>query len=395
MKKLLVLTDRYKPEEFLINELVDEFSENGYEVTVVTLVPTYPFGEIYNGYKNNLFSSSFEKGIKIIRFRAVTGYKSNKLKKIFSFFNYVVFASIFVLLKAYKYDRIFIYHVGALTIGIPGVIAKLYNKPVTIWSQDIWPDSVFPNGFYGIKKFYLFFIELLVMVVYRVIDNVIVSCEPFIDVIKRYVPDKNIYYLPNWAISECEVNTKEKILLSNKINITFAGNINKWRSLDTIIKAFHEYNINSYAQLNIVGDGSGLEELKKYKNNNNLEDVVFWGRVPSKDISKYYDASDILLISLAPNKCYSLYLPAKFSTYLTTGKPILAVMRGAVPELMKSYNVGVTSIPDDIEEVKRAFDKILRLNEIEKKYIKDESSRLLKDHFEKNKIIKSILNILN
>lgn len=396
MKKILVLSDRYKPEEFLINELIEEWTRKGYNVTVVTLVPTYPFGEVFNGYKNALFSSIKKANLNIIRFKAVTGYKTSRIKKILSFFNYVLFSSLYVLFMGWSYDKVFVYQVGALTIGIPGILAKLYNKKVTIWSQDIWPDSVFPQGFKGTyKNILLHLLEGLVKIVYLATDNVIVSCEPFIGVINKYVPNKKIFYCPNWAIRESKYCVDADFTLSNKINITFAGNINKWRSLDLIIKAFHEFNLDGKsAQLNIVGDGSGLEELRKLKDREGYDDVVFWGRVPSEKISDYYNASDVLLISLAPNPCYSLYLPAKFSTYLNAGKPILAVMNGAVPELMKKYSLGATAIPDNIESIKTALKKITSLSVIEKHEIKNESKRILIDHFDKQKIVEKITSIV-
>lgn len=98
--------------------------------------------------------------------------------------------------------------------------------------------------------------------------------------------------------------------------------------------------------MNIIGDGSGLESLKKLVKVRYITDVVFWGRKPSSEMDSYYKGSDILIISLAPNPCYSLYLPAKFSTYLSTGKPIFAIMNGAVPELMSNYKIGFYTSPD-------------------------------------------------
>lgn len=390
------MSDRYKPEDFLINELVDDWSKKGFQITVLTLVPTYPFGKVFNGYKNKLISRIVEGNIEIIRFRAVTGYRESKVKKVISFFNYLLCSTLYVLIMGWYYDKVFVYQVGALTIGIPGIVAKIYDKKVTIWSQDIWPDSVFPKGFVGVfKSILLRIIELLVKSVYSITDNIIVSCEPFTTVINKYVPQKKIYYCPNWAISESQGVIDPEFVLSDKINITFAGNINKWRSLDVIMHAFHEYNkLENKAQLNIVGDGSGLEELKNIKKNKGYDDVVFWGRVSSKQINNYFNVSDILLISLAPNPCYSLYLPAKFSTYLNTGKPILAVMNGAVPDLMRRYRVGVIAIPDDIENIKIALKNITSLSAADKKEIEVESERILMDHFDKKKIVEEITHIV-
>ena len=397
MRKILVLTEKYYPEEFLINELVEEWNKNDFEVTVVTLVPTYPYGQVFNGYKNKLYSKELFENIIIKRFKAVTGYRENKILKALSFFNYVFFASFYVVFFGWKYDHVFVYQVGALTVGIPGIISKVYKKKITIWSQDIWPDSVFPKGFNGIYKvFVLFVLKIIVKIVYGNVDNIIVSCRPFIDIINKYVDRKKIYYFPNWAAAINNGSDLSVIKLSDKINITFAGNITRWRNLDVIMRAFHRCNsADKKAQLNIVGDGSGLEYLKNIKNTEGFEDVFFFGRVSSEIINKYYDASDILLISLAPNPCYSLYLPAKFSSYLATGKPILAIMNGAVPELMSQYYVGIVANPDNKDEIEKAILQIIDMSKGEKEKISNESKRLLNDHFDKVRIIAGITKCVN
>lgn len=42
--KILILTERFFPEEFLINDLAAEWRSAGHEVEVLTQVPSYPWG---------------------------------------------------------------------------------------------------------------------------------------------------------------------------------------------------------------------------------------------------------------------------------------------------------------------------------------------------------------
>ena len=72
VKKALVLCEVFHPEDFLINDLVQEWEKKGYELEVLTRVPSYPFGKVYNGYKNNNIPleealSIFEQGIKLAK----------------------------------------------------------------------------------------------------------------------------------------------------------------------------------------------------------------------------------------------------------------------------------------------------------------------------------------
>lgn len=54
-KKILIVTECFYPEEFKINDIAFAWKSKGYEVDVLTLVPTYPLGKVYKGYKNFLF----------------------------------------------------------------------------------------------------------------------------------------------------------------------------------------------------------------------------------------------------------------------------------------------------------------------------------------------------
>ena len=50
---ILVVCQYYFPEPFRIADICEELVRRGNEVTVVTGVPNYPMGEIYDGYERN------------------------------------------------------------------------------------------------------------------------------------------------------------------------------------------------------------------------------------------------------------------------------------------------------------------------------------------------------
>ena len=56
--------------------------KKGLDIDVITLVPTYPVGKVFSGYKNRLFKKDKYKKINIYRVYAVTGYRENIKKKI-------------------------------------------------------------------------------------------------------------------------------------------------------------------------------------------------------------------------------------------------------------------------------------------------------------------------
>ena len=49
-KRILVYTNHYYPEQFKINDVVNWFLEENFEIRVITGIPNYPSGKFYKGY---------------------------------------------------------------------------------------------------------------------------------------------------------------------------------------------------------------------------------------------------------------------------------------------------------------------------------------------------------
>ena len=48
--KILIVTQYYYPEQFQINEIAPELVKRGHEVTVLSGLPNYPKGVVFDGY---------------------------------------------------------------------------------------------------------------------------------------------------------------------------------------------------------------------------------------------------------------------------------------------------------------------------------------------------------
>ncbi len=51
--KILVVSQYFWPESFIINDIVRILDEQGHEVVVATGKPNYPDGKIFDGYRAN------------------------------------------------------------------------------------------------------------------------------------------------------------------------------------------------------------------------------------------------------------------------------------------------------------------------------------------------------
>jgi glycosyltransferase involved in cell wall biosynthesis len=386
-RKGLIVTERFYPEEFIINDLAAAWAAGGLRVEVLTQAPSYPAGRLFKGYANAPFSSGKWRGVIIRRFFTVTGYRDSLFFKLLNYLNFAVTGTAAALAAARGCDRIFVYQTGPLTMAIPAVIAGLfYGIPVTIWTQDIWPDMVYS---YGFKKTPLLegFLALIIRFVYANCARILVSCEGFAGRILEYVPGREIQHYPNWPTVTPDASG-QNAGLDEGFNFTFAGNVGKLQNLENILRGFALAAAQSPdLRLNIVGDGSHLGALREIARKEAIPGVKFWGRHPAAAMPAFFRASDVMIVSLANTPGLDLVVPAKFQAYLAFHKPVLAVMNGAVPRLVARHSIGLAADPDSPVAIRDAVLAFRALKGAGLERFTANAGRLLAGEYDRARII--------
>jgi len=394
-KKILIVTECFYPEEFKINDVALSWKGKGYDVDVLTLVPTYPLGIVFPGFKNGFFRKDEYQGINIFRVRAVTGYRDSVVKKIFKYMNFMIFGSIAAIFIGKRYDYVFGFNLGSLTNMLPAVVVrKLYKKPTVFWVQDVWPDSVYAYGFKK-TKILSALLDAFVKFMYHNITAVSISSKGFESKLAPYAKKGlKFSYAPNWA-DDMDMDMSPIALSAiQKINFTFAGNIGKVQNLENIINAFCLLSdgYQKKSQLNIIGDGSNIVNLKKLSNNS--LNIIFHGKQMREDMVKFYKASDFLIVSLIDKPIFSVTVPAKTQTYIAAKKPILAIINGDVADIVNDNNLGVSVDPSNINLIKESFEKCIDMSKKEKDEFIINNDKLLKTTFNKDSIINNLTSQL-
>jgi Glycosyl transferases group 1 len=393
-EKYLVISDFFYPEDFLINDLVFEWVKQGYEIEVLTRTPAYPFGIPYEGYKNKFYQKTTYNNVTIHRTAIIRGY-NNKYLKVINYLWFAIWSSIVAIFIGRKFKGIFVFQAGTLTLATPAIILKkFYKKRVTLYVQDLWPDTVFA---YGFKKgnVFSYLLNTFVKWVYKNCDNILISCKGFEKKIQKYVPNGNIVYTPNWSlVNNNENHNTDSLLFKDKMNFTFAGNIGKVQNLDNVTMGFHLFNQNKgLAYLNIIGDGSYLKDLKNIVSENNISGVRFFGRKPIEDMPTFFSNSDVMIISLQNHPIFELTVPSKFQAYLTAKKPLFGIIKGEVTHLILHNELGICSNPDSIEDIANGFQQFVDFDKNNLNNISINTERLLNDEFNREKIISKISEV--
>jgi glycosyltransferase involved in cell wall biosynthesis len=394
-QRVLLVSDRFFPENFLCNELPKYLHTKGLIVDVLTQNAAYPEGKIYQGELNPLFRITRLDETRIFRLMTIIGFRESVWKKIANYLWFMFASALFVIFRASAYDSIFVYHVGALTEALPLYIAKrIYRKRTAIWTLDIWPDSVFSFGF---KKtaFMSAMLDFFVSAIYNSCDCIMVGSPGFVEKIARFVPvSKRPIYVPQWAPKELFANNPSPIVLSNEAtNFVFAGNVGTQQNIDRVIKAFASLNNNGNpAHLHIVGNGTYLERAKAIALICAARCVYFYPRIPERQVLSLLQKADACVLSLNPDASIELTLPAKFQTYLYSQRPILCVARGEARLMVKANDIGEIAEPDSIESISMAILRICNYTNKRKVEIAERTKALANEKFQESSLKRIILH---
>jgi len=391
-KDVLVVTEFFYPEEFIINQVVDYWIDNGKTVEILTRTPSYPFGKIFNGYKNKLFQKEEYRGATINRIHVFEGYTNSLIIKILNVFWNAFLGYIFALKNKTKFETVFIYQAGTLTSSLAGVlVGKKQKIPITLWVQDVWPDTVYAYGFKR-KGLLKYFLEKYTKWIFLNCQNILGSCPGFKSTIENFIENRKVvHFVPNWATTTDLDNEEFAFPTDQKINFTFAGNIGKVQNLENCIHGFGKISKElDNVRLNIVGDGSNLQLCKEIVSLNNYANIKFWGRLPLTQMPSLFALSDVLIISLIDKPIFNITIPAKFQAYIYAEKPVFSIINGEVAKLTRDYDIGWVAAPNDIDDIANKFIYISKLSQEDLTHKKVNSKRLSDDLFVKQNIQKQI-----
>ena len=398
--KLVIITHHFWPENFLINEIALKFKKKNIQTTVVTGLPNYPKGEIFRKYQKiiSIKKENFN-GVDIIRIPIIPRKQGKFHQLIFNYLSYLISGFYFLRKVNFSnlFDHIFVYSTSPITTALLGIyLKKKLNKKMTIWIQDLWPDSVKNTGYIK-NNFLIYLISVIVKYIYKNSDNIIAQSKAFKKNISKYT-NKKIKIVENshFNIQKKKINIPNEIkyLLKKKYCITFSGNIGKAQSIKTILEASEKLIDHKDVHIMLIGGGSEIIYAKNYIKRKKLKNISIFGPYPSGltlDILKKSKAS---LLTLKKDKTFSQTIPNKFQTYLFAGKPILISADGEVAKLTKTNGVGLISKSENAEKLKNNIIKLKKFSKIKIKRINKNCINFYKKSYSINMQVKKLIKII-
>ena len=347
--KILVISQFYTPEPFRIGDICEGLAANGHEVTVLTSLPNYPHGEVYEGYENRL--EEYVNGVKVIRCRARPRHKGT-LNLGLSYLSYMMKASHKVRKLTADFDIVFVYQLSPVFMGIPAIKYKKKNKvPIYLYCLDVWPESI-RDIFKSEKSIFYIIVKKISKYIYGAADLIGVTTKSFIGYLheKCSVDIEKIKYLPQHA-EDIYLNVPiKKSITNDTVNFSYMGNMSISQNLGIFLRAAAKLDLDF--SIHFIGNGPAEDGLKRLALDLGLTDkVIFHGRHSIEEMPEFYKAADVCFLSLASDNAIGTTIPGKLQGYMAAGKPVLAAIEGPAEELIQVSCCGICLRPDDVDEV--------------------------------------------
>jgi glycosyltransferase involved in cell wall biosynthesis len=356
-KELIILSQYFYPEVAstgqLLTELAEDLVEYGYKIKVYTGKPSY-YKNVEKYKKKELYH-----GIEIHRLFNTCLNKNSKLGKIFNSLTYFISIVFKLLSSKDRYPLLIVSNPPFLPI-VGLLFNKIKKQKYVFLIHDIYPDIAIKLGYLKENSFIARIWDKFNYHILRNTERIIVLGECMAEIIKRkYLPNNNIKIeiIHNWADEEFILPIKKennwftkKYHLENKLVISYSGNIGLFQDLETIIRAANKLKDYDDILFVFIGDGGGLNELKKMVEEKYLTNVLFLPYQPKDYLPYSLTSSDISIVALEKG-VEGLAVPSKIYGILASGRAVLGLVgeNCEVANIIKNAKCGFRVNQGDVD----------------------------------------------
>jgi glycosyltransferase involved in cell wall biosynthesis len=400
--KILVVSQYFWPEGFIINDIVRTLDELGHEVVVATGKPNYPDGKIFDGYcaKGTQRERYLEK-IDVLRVPLWPRGKGGAKNLILNYLSFVLAGLLFLpwMLRKREFDAILIFAPSPILQAIPAIPLKWLKKAkLALWVQDLWPESLAATGFVR-NPHVLRVVGWLVRGIYHCCDTLLVQSQAFVEPVLRYADPKKIVYYPNSMdvrplAETVSIPSELSDFLEAHFCVVFAGNLGTAQALDTLVQAAEHLKEDADIRLVVVGSGSRLAWLQAQKTLLALDNLVLVGRYPPQSMPQIFERSAALLVSLNAEAIFAQTVPSKIQAYLAAGRPIIACLNGEGARIIQEAGAGVSSPAEQVLPLVAAIREMYSLSDAEREAMGEAGRAYFDRNFDMDTQVRRLIDLL-
>ena len=351
--KILFLTDNFPPEANAPATRTfahcKEWVRLGAEVTVVTCVPNFPVGKVYDGYTNRPYQREEMSGIEVIRVWSYIAENAGFAKRIL---DYLSFAGSSLIAGSFVSADVIVATSPQLFTTLSGLGLSLAKRTPWVFElRDLWPDSIKAVSAMSNARV-LAALETLELFLYRRADLIVAVSPAFKEnLISRGISEQKIEIVTNgadlaeFAPREPDRQLSTELGLAGRFVVGYVGTHGMAHNLEALIEA-SEGCRDPDTRFLFIGSGARKRAIEELVARRKLSNVILLDAVPKEQIARYWSLIDVALVPLRKDPVFETVIPSKIFEAAAMGKPILLGVDGQARKIVEEYEAGVFFKPD-------------------------------------------------
>jgi PEP-CTERM/exosortase A-associated glycosyltransferase len=240
-------------------------------------------------------------------------------------------------------------------------VGRRHNIPVVYEVRAFWEDAAVDHGTIREGSWRYRLTKAIDTYLFKRVDAVTTICAGLLeDIVSRGIPRGKVTVIPN-AVDATKFSAggkpdpllQEKFGISGKKVLGFAGSFYAYEGLDLLLEAMPEIlRHRRDTVLLLIGGGFQEDALKAQAQRLGISDkVIFTGRVPHQDVTRYYDLIDVLVYPRHSMRLTEIVTPLKPLEAMAQGKLLLASDVGGHRELIRHMDTGVLFAAGDKDDL--------------------------------------------
>lgn len=351
--KLLIVSPYYLPETGAAPSRITNMAEGllakGITAEVLTCLPNYPKGRIFDGYRRAFSRKEQINGITLFRYWTYATISKKPLARLFSMLASAVtlWAFAFKRRRIKSYDAVIIQTPPILTAASAMLLfGCLYRKKTILNVSDLWPLTAVELG--AMREGGLSYKAMSAMerFLYRKATAVQGQSQEILEYIKLHEPAKASFLYRN--LQHDFTIPHEEPAPRHLLKIVYAGLLGVAQNILELIQQVDFKALG--AELHLYGGGNQTSEIEDYIKVHD-RGVFYHGSLPKEQmratLTRYHASVIPLKVRIHGA------VPSKLFDLLPLGVPILFCGGGEGEKIVTENHLGYVSAPSDYEALSK------------------------------------------
>ena len=334
-------------------EMAQYLRTQGHELVIVASDLNYQTGQ-RTGKRSGLFTEQMVDGVRVLRSYIYPTMHRSYFWRIVSFFSFM-FSSVWTALSIKDADLIMGTTPPIFQAVSAWFVAFLRNKPFLLEVRDLWPEFGVSMGVIT-NPVLIALARWLEKFLYARATHILVNSPAYKEYIHaKGVPESKITFIPYGTDVDMfnpnvdGLSIRKRLGLEDKFVVLYAGALGQANDIYTVLYAAKHLNSENQIRFVFWGDGKERPNLQSEAERLNLENVIFAGVCPKKEMPFVIASSDVCLAILQNVPMFRTTYPNKVFDYMAAARATVLVIDGVIREVIESSDGGVFVEPANHE----------------------------------------------